>query len=92
VVGIATQRRIFAILRNAVRAARKARRVDVAVTDFVEMPTETREPARVWSPEHVGHLLEATVDDPLHLLFRLVLLRGFRRGEVVGLRWSEVDL
>jgi integrase len=32
------------------------------------------------------------VDDPLHLLFRLVLLRGLRRGEVVGLRWAGADL
>jgi integrase len=36
--------------------------------------------------------LAFTKDDPLGPLFRIVLLRGARRGEAVGLRWSDSDL
>lgn len=36
--------------------------------------------------------LAASADDPLHLLFRVVILRGARRGEALGLRWSGADL
>ncbi|MEV8510847.1 site-specific integrase [Dactylosporangium sp. NPDC051484] len=88
-VGIATQHRIFATLRNALNAARKSRRVDVNVCEFVELEPETRLPARVWTPEQVGHFLEFTEHDRLHLLWRLVLLRGLRRGEAIGLRRED---
>ena len=89
-VGISTQHRIFATLRNALNAARKSRRVDVNICDFVELLPETRIPVRVWTPEQVGHFLEFTEGDRLRLLWRLVLLRGLRRGEAIGLRWEDV--
>lgn len=91
VVGLATQRRIYATLRNALNAAWKARRVEHNVALFVELPAENREPARTWDPEQVGTFLASCEDDPLYLLFRLVLLHGPRRGEAVGARWSGYD-
>lgn len=93
VVGNSTQRRIFATLRNALNAALKSpRRIDYNPCDSVEMPAEHREPAQVWSPEQVATFLDATADDRLALAYRLVLLRGLRRGEVTGLRWTDLDL
>ena len=44
------------------------------------------------APAQARAFLAATADDPLGLLFRIVLLRGARRGEAVGLRWSDADL
>lgn len=90
-VGAATQRRIFGTLRTALNAAVKQRRIAYNPCAGVELPPEHREPARVWSPAQVATFLEAGVG-PLALLYRLVLLRGLRRGEVVGLRWAGVDL
>lgn len=43
-------------------------------------------------PEQAAAFLAASSGDPLHLLFRIVLLAGARRGEAVGLRWSGADL
>lgn len=102
VVGIATQRRIFATLRNALNGAcgRRSkggdrvagpRRIDWNPCDSVEMPEETRDPARTWDPEQVGAFLASCEGDPLHLLFRLVLVHGPRRGEAVGARWAGHD-
>lgn len=90
-VGKATQHRVFATLRNALNVAWKTRRVDQNVCHFVELPPETLEPARVWSPEQVGEFVARTEGDRLHLLWRLVLLRGLRRGEVIGLRWADLE-
>jgi integrase len=39
----------------------------------------------------VAHFLDSTADDRLALLWRLVLLRGFRRGEICALADDEVD-
>lgn len=91
VVGPATQRRVYATLRNALNAAWKARRVEHNVALFVELPAESREAARTWDPEQVGTFLASSEGDPLYLLFRLVLLHGPRRGEAVGARWTGYD-
>jgi integrase len=93
VVGAAGQHRIFAMLRNALNAA-IARRglIDFNPCTGVELPPEDRDFARVWSGEQVGVFLDASSGDRLAVLFRLVLLRGLRRGEACGLRWEDIDL
>ncbi len=45
----------------------------------------------MWDPGQVAHFLDFTTDDRLALLWRLVLLRGFRRGEICALADSDVD-
>ena len=42
--------------------------------------------------QQVAEFLGGIVDDDLYPLFMLLALCGLRRGEVVGLRWSDVDL
>jgi integrase len=49
-------------------------------------------PVMVWTPEQTGAFLDSAGDDPLYALYHLVALRGLRRGEAVGLSWSDVDL
>ncbi|GAB2738599.1 tyrosine-type recombinase/integrase [Kitasatospora kifunensis] len=46
----------------------------------------------VWTEEQTGGFLDAVVEDWLYALWHLLTYRGLRRGEAVGLRWSEVDL
>jgi len=46
----------------------------------------------VWTAEQVGEFLDFVEDERLHPLLRLVLMTGLRRGEAVGLGWSDVDL
>ncbi|OUC96073.1 tyrosine-type recombinase/integrase [Streptosporangium minutum] len=92
VTGVATQHRVFATLRNAYNWAVKRRMVEFNPCLGVELPPEERDPARVWAPEQVGTFLQAAETDPLGLLYRIVLLRGLRRGEACGLRWTDLDL
>jgi integrase len=58
----------------------------------IELEPETRPAALVWTPAQVAHFLEHTADDRLHFLWRLALLRGFRRGELAGMADSDMDL
>lgn len=46
----------------------------------------------VWTPAQAGQYLDAVTDHRLYPLFHLVVYRGFRRGEICGLRWRDVDL
>jgi hypothetical protein len=53
-----------------------------------------RRPSRVmvWTPEQAGAFLDAVTTDRLYPLFHLVAHRGLRRGEVLGLPWTDLDL
>ena len=78
---------LSAALARAVREEAVARNV----ARLVELPTW--EPATIvpWSPdEALAFLKAAAALDPLYPAF--VLLYGMRRGEVLGLRWQDVDL
>ncbi len=71
---------------------RKTRRLPFNPVYAVELEPEITPEARRWSAAQTRAFLATTTDDPLYLLFRIVLLRGARRGEAVGLRWSGADL
>lgn len=91
VVGIASQHRILGTLRNAYNVAvRRPGMIDWNPCLAVELPPETRDPARVWSPEQVAQFLAHSEDDRLGLLYRIVLLRGPRRGEALGILRSDM--
>jgi integrase len=44
-----------------------------------------------WSRDEVREFLDVAADDRLHAIWRLVLSTGMRRGELLGLRWPDVD-
>ncbi len=50
------------------------------------------EAARVLTPQQALTLLAATQGDPHEALVTLTLETGLRRGEALGLRWSDIDL
>lgn len=58
----------------------------------VEKPRPERAPLKLWSPAQVGTFLRATGDDRLSALWVLFATTGMRRGEVLALRWSDLQL
>lgn len=90
-VGISTQHLIVATLRNAYNVALRQGMVSWNPCLAVELPPVHRDPARVWSPEQVATFLRQAEGDRIGLLYRIVLLRGLRRGEACGLRWEDYD-
>ena len=46
----------------------------------------------VWTPAQTAQFLAQVRGHRLYALFHLVALRGPRRGEAAGLRWSDLDL
>ena len=92
-VGVATQHRIYAALREFFNfGVRKTRRMSFNPIYAIELEPEERQEASRWSAGQAAPFLSQSADEPLALLFRIVLLRGTRRGEACGLRWSGADL
>jgi integrase len=55
-------------------------------------PSAARAPEMTtWSAGELREFLEFTADDELGVLFRVVGMSGLRRGEVCGLRWSDLE-
>ncbi|WP_433611451.1 tyrosine-type recombinase/integrase [Dactylosporangium sp. CA-139114] len=46
----------------------------------------------VWTADQLAEFLGSVNDDPLFAFYWLAGLRGLRRGELCGLRWSDIDL
>ena len=46
---------------------------------------------KTWTATQVRAFLEATRNDRLHALWRLLAMTGMRRGEVLGLKWEDID-
>jgi integrase len=49
-------------------------------------------PVMVWTAEQTAQFLDYAQDDPWYLLYHVIAYTGLRRGEAVGLRWSDLDL
>jgi integrase len=91
--GVATQHRVYSALRKFLNDQwKKAHKIPFNPVYMVELEAETRVAPLTWSPEQVGAFLEQTADDRLAFLWRLALLRGFRRGELCGMGDDDMDL
>ncbi len=58
----------------------------------VRLPKQPHREMKVWTPEQAANFLHALGDDRLVPLWTVALDTGMRRGELAGLRWSDVDL
>lgn len=56
------------------------------------MEPESPPEAATWTPAQARQFIERTAGDPLGLAFRVALLTGIRRGELLGLTWPDADL
>jgi len=60
--------------------------------DAIDAPRATHTEMKVMSEEDLNRFLEVSKPTPYYTLFYLALFTGMRRSELLGLRWSDVDL
>jgi integrase len=87
----ATIRKIHNTARGALRQAVRWGLVSKNVAADASPPTVRRTTIRVPSPDEVNKLL-AEANEPFATLLRVAVATGMRRGELCGLRWTDVDL
>lgn len=83
---------IHAVLRRALGTAERWGLASRNVAKLVEPPRVPRHEIRPLTPEQARLLLEAAVGERLHALYVTALATGLRQGELLGLRWGDLDL
>ncbi|MFJ3949047.1 tyrosine-type recombinase/integrase [Streptomyces libani] len=88
----ATAKESHRVLRTALMAACREELITRNVATLVEPPSPESRDLSPWSLDETLAFLSASRRDPLYAAFVLAIALGFRRGEIVGLRWADVDL
>jgi integrase len=79
------------VLRSALSRAMREELITRNIATLLELPKYEGREITPWTVEEARRFLLAAVGDPLHAAFLLAVLYGLRRGEVLGLRWCDVD-
>jgi integrase len=87
----ATIHSIHAVLRGALKQAARWKLIPYNVAEAVDLPKLIRHEAKTLSASEAKTLLEAVHGDRLEALYVLAIACGLRQGELLGLKWDDVD-
>lgn len=86
-----TIQQIHAVLRNALAHALREEVVPRNVAKLVQVKSPRYDVNRGLTADQAKALLKAAEKDRLKALYVLALYLGMRRGELLGLRWKDID-
>ena len=84
-------RLIRMVLSAALTRAQREELVHRNVARLLELPRYQAKERSPWSVEEAKRFLGIAADHELYPAFLLLILYGLRRGELLGLRWCDVD-
>jgi integrase len=79
------------VMRTVLSAALTRAVREELVARLVELPQWQRDTIRPWAADGARAFLSAAKPDPLYVAFVLLIFYSLRRGEVLGLRWDDID-
>jgi integrase len=82
----------LAILRKALSQAVKDGLAGRNVARLVDAPRWKRPDVKPWEPGEASQFLDAIKGERLEAAYLVALSLGLRRGEVLGLRWADINL
>ena len=82
----------YVMLRAALRSAVEQRRIAWSPMEAVTRPKHVAAETHVWTQVQTRAYCSAIVGDRHQIAWLLAVGMGLRRGEICGLRWSDIDL
>ena len=94
-IAASTVKRYTTVLRSIVTMAYKHEYIenDIGRSRRIEFPKEETKEVEAFTLEEVGDILKALESEPWHIraVIEVALFTGCRRGEIVGLKWADID-
>lgn len=87
-----TVRNIHMLLHSALDQAVKEDLIKKNPTDGCSAPKPEKKEMKVIQPEQIGNYLQAAAERNVLPMFYLELTSGLRRGELLALLWSDLDV
>ena len=91
-LGVRSVQIIHGTLRTMLSEAVREELVERNVAAVVRPPSVQRAEVRPWSTAEASRFLAVTANHRLHALFAVGVALGLRKGELLALRWEDVDL
>jgi len=87
-----TAKHVHVVLSKAIKDAMRRGLVHRNVCQLVDQPLVSR--YKVDAPDHreIVRILEFAKQTPYYLAFHVAAYTGLRRGEIIALRWADIDL
>lgn len=83
---------IHAVAHKALHDAVRLRLLPYNIADQFDRPEVAKKEMASYTADQARQLLVAARDDPYEALYVLALTTGLRQGELLGLKWSDLDV
>jgi integrase len=87
-----TIKKYLEIIRNSLEYAIDFNLLSTNPAIKVKLPKSNKKEMKVWSQEEANGFLKKAKDDPCFIVFQLALSTGMRQGEILGLRWKDINI
>jgi integrase len=89
--GVAMANKCRVVLYSAYKQAIRWQLVSLNPVEAVDPLPATKREMQLWTPAQASRFLDTTRPHRLYALFYLAMSAGMRRGELLGLRWSDIE-
>ena len=94
-ISASTVRRYTTVLRSILTLAYKLEYMDEDVGNSrrIEFPKEASTELEVYTFDEISTIMAALEEEPINIrtLVEIAIFTGMRRGEIVGLKWGDID-
>lgn len=87
-----TRKKVHNLLHSAFKQAQKNRLIQSNLVELVTPPKVTRDEIQIFSQAEIDLLLTVAKKFRLYPALLLAVTTGMRLGEILGVRWKDIDL
>lgn len=84
-------KKIIDVLNGFLKKAKRLGLITANPMEIIEKPRISKQEISVWDVQDLNQFLSVAKDDRYYLAFLLAIATGMRQGEILGLRWKDID-